>query len=92
VTKVLLIVAALADLALAALLIGVSGFLFGGGAESMHAGALAVGLYAAAVIACVAAPVAGFLINRNGKSGFGLLVAWLPPVGALVATMLPAPY
>jgi hypothetical protein len=87
-----LIVAALADLALAALLIGVSGFLFGGGPESMHAGAFVVAAYVAAVIACVAAPVAGFLIHRNGKSGFGLLVAWLPPAGALLATMMPAPY
>ena len=91
-TKFLLVVAALVDLALAALLIGVSGFLFGGGPESMHAEAFAVAAYAAAVIACVAAPVAGFLINRNGKAGFGLLVAWLPPAGAVVATMLPAPY
>ncbi|HVZ50851.1 MAG TPA: hypothetical protein VG986_02720 [Pseudolabrys sp.] len=88
----LLIVAALADLALAALLIGVSGFLFGGGPESMHAGGLAMAAYAAAVIACIAAPVAGFFIKRNGKSGFGVLVAWLPPAGALLATMMPAPY
>ena len=91
-TIVLLIVAALADLALAGLLIGVSGFLFGAGPESMRVGAFAMAAYAAAVIACVAAPVAGFIINRNGKSGFGLLLAWLPPAGALLAMMLPAPY
>ena len=91
-TKVLLVVAAVVDLALAALLIGVSGFLFGGGPESMHAGTLAVAAYVAAVLACVAAPVAGFIMNRNGRSGFGLLVAWLPPAGALGASMMPAPY
>jgi len=92
VTKVLLSVAALADLALAALLIGVSGFLFGSGPESLQAGAWTLAAYAGAVAACVAAPIAGFIINRNGKAGFALLVAWTPPAGALLAAMMPAPY
>jgi hypothetical protein len=92
VTKALLIVAAVADFALAALLIGVSGFLFGSGPESMHAGGLLMAAYVAAVIACVAAPIIGSLINRRGQSGFGLLVAWLPPAGALLALLVPAPY
>ena len=39
--KFLLVVATVVDGALAALLVGVSGFWFGGGPESMHAGALA---------------------------------------------------
>jgi len=92
VTLILLVVAALADIALAALLIGVSGFLFGGGPQSMHGGALLMAAYTAAIVACIAAPVAGFLFNTRGRSGLALGLAWMPPAGALVALMVPAPY
>jgi hypothetical protein len=88
----LLVVATVADLALAALLVGVSGFLFGGGPESAQAGALAAAGYVVAVIGCLAAPIAGFSFNRRGKTGLGLTMAWLPVAGALVALMIPAPY
>ncbi len=91
-TLVLLIVAALADLALAALLIGVSGFLFGGGPQSMHGGALLMAAYTAAIVACIAAPVAGFVFNTRGRSALALGLAWIPPAGALVALAVPAPY
>ena len=91
-TKALLIVAALIDLALAALLIGVSGFITGGGPESMNAGGVGTAAYWAAVVVCVAAPVAGFVVNAKGKAVAGLIVAFLPPAGALAALMLPAPY
>jgi hypothetical protein len=90
--KALLVIAAIADLAIAVLLVAVSGFLFGGGPESMHAGALALTGYIAAVIACIAAPFIGFFLKRRGKEAFGLVVAWLPPAGALAALMVPAPY
>jgi hypothetical protein len=89
---VLLVIATIADLALAALLIGVSGFMFGSGPESMHAGSIWAVLYTGAVIACIAAPIAGFILNRRGKTGLGLALAWLPPAGALVALAIPAPY
>ena len=88
----MLVIATLADGALAALLVGVSGFLFGGGPESMRAGTLAAVAYFAAVIACLAAPVAGFIFNNRGKAGVGLAVAWLPPAAALLALLIPAPY
>jgi len=92
VVKFLLVVALVVDGALAALLVGVSGFLFGGGPESMHAGVLAGIAFIMAVIACLAAPIVGFILNRRGKSPAGLAVAWLPVAGALVALMIPAPY
>ena len=88
----LLVLATLVDLALAALMIGVSGFLFGSGPESAHGGTLLAAAYTAGVIACVAAPIAGFIFNRRGKTGAGMLVAWLPVLGALVALAIPAPY
>ncbi len=90
--QVLLILAAVVDVALAALLIGVSGFLFGTGPESMHGGAGFLVAYAAAVIACVAAPVFGFILTRRGKPAPAIIVAWVPPAGALAAMMLPPPY
>jgi hypothetical protein len=90
--KALLILAAGIDLGLAALLIGVSGFLFGSGPESMHGGPAIAVAYAGAVIACVLAPVAGFVLNNKNKAAAGLIVGFMPPAGALLALAIPAPY
>jgi hypothetical protein len=92
VAKALLILAAIVDIALAALLIGVSGFLFGTGPESMHGGAALMAGYAAAVVACIVAPIAGFVFNRRGNFTPGIIIAWMPPAGALLALAIPAPY
>ena len=75
--KLFLVLATVANGVLAALLVGVSGFLFGGGPESMHAGALAAAGYVLAVIACLVAPIVGFVLNRRGKTGAGVAAAWL---------------
>ena len=88
----LLIVAALVDLALAALLVAVSGFVTGGGPESSNAHGFAAAAYWAAVVVCVAAAFAGFILNRKGRTAAALVLAWVPPVGALVAALMPAPY
>ena len=90
--KVLLIVAALFDLAIAALLVGVSGFMTGGGPESMNASGFATAAYWAAVFICIAAPVTGFILNKNGRTAAALVAAFVPPAGALAALLLPAPY
>ena len=90
--KFFLVLATIADLALAALLVAVSGFMFGGGPESMHAGALAAASYIGAVIACLVAPVVGFIFNSRGKTGLGVAAAWVPIAGALAALLVPAPY
>jgi hypothetical protein len=92
VTNAFLIIAAIADLALAALMIAVSGFMFGGGPESMNAGSVAAVLYVAAVIACVVLPVAGFILNRHSRARAGLALAWLPPAVGLIALAWPVPY
>ena len=73
--KALLILAAIVDVALAVLLIGLSGFLFGAGPESMHGGTVFLLGYAAAVIACVAAPVIGLMFAQRGKPAPGVIVA-----------------
>ena len=72
---VFLVLATLVDLAIAALLIGVSGFVFGGGPESYHGGTLFAAAYVAAVIACVAAPTTGFILNAAAKPGPAQVVA-----------------
>lgn len=90
--KALLIIAAVADLAIAVLLVAVSGFIFGSGPESMHAGTLMAAAYIAAVIACLAAPVLGFVFKARGKPTFGVVVAFLPSAGALAALAVPVPY
>jgi hypothetical protein len=87
-----LIIAAILDIALVALMVAVSGFLFGSGPESAHGGTLLAVAYAGGVTACLAAPIAGFVFNKRGKTGTGVLVAWLPPAGALLALAIPAPY
>ena len=91
-SKVFLGLATIIDLAIAVLLVAVSGFLFGSGPESQHAGAVVAIVYAAGIIACVAAPIAGFVLNGIGRLLPAQVVAWLPSVGALVAVLLPAPY
>jgi len=92
VATALLVVASIADFALAALLVAVSGFIFGSGPESTHAGSLAAAGYIVAVIGCVAAPIAGFVLHRRGRSAAGMTAAWLPVAGALAAMAIPAPY
>ena len=87
-----LVIAAVVDFGLAALLIGVSGFIFGAGPESAHGGSLLAVAYGAAVVACVVAPIAGFILNTYTKRGPAQLVAWLPAAGALVAMVIPVPY
>ena len=95
-TKALLVVAALIDLALAALLVGVSGFVTGGGPESMNAGRVRDGgllgrrcrLRRRARLSrasCVDAK--GGAAAAPGRRSWHAL-----PAGALVALMVPAPY
>jgi hypothetical protein len=68
----LLIVAAVADLALAGLLIAVSGFIIGAGPESMHSGSAVMAAWIAMVIFCIAAPVGGFMWRTHRRPATGL--------------------
>ncbi|MFI5001194.1 MAG: hypothetical protein ACHQK9_15060 [Reyranellales bacterium] len=87
--KVMLALAVAADLVLAALLIGLSGFILGGGPEGMHgATGVAIG-WALAFVACLAAPVIGFLLVRRARPGLGAFIAWIPPIGTVIFFSLP---
>jgi hypothetical protein len=84
---VLLILASVADGLLAVLLIAVSGFVFGGGPEGGHGDPSEVAIWSAGLILCIAAPIAGFVLRSFGRTGGGLVVAWLPPIGALLISL-----
>jgi|KBSMisStandDraft_5_1062788.scaffolds.fasta_scaffold181188_2 hypothetical protein len=79
---VALIVLTIVDLALAALVIAVSGFLVGSGPESMHGGATIEAALVALVASCVLAPIVGFAMRSFGRPVGGILVTLLPLAGA----------
>ncbi len=72
--KALLIIATVVDLALAALLIAVSGFIFGGGPEGLRGALGPAAGWGPAFVACLAAPPVGFALYRRGEDGWGALV------------------
>jgi hypothetical protein len=84
--KALLVVATIVDLVLAAFLVGISGFIFGGGPEGMRGAFGAALCWWVVFIACLGAPVLGFLLLRRGYRQAGPLAAWAPPV--ILATVL----
>lgn len=86
---VALIVATVVNLALAALLVSVSGFIIGSGPESARGGTLAAATIIAFVAACVVAPIVGFVLRSFNRPVAGILIAWLPPAVALFAMVLP---
>jgi hypothetical protein len=84
-----LVVLTIADLALAAVLFSISGFLFGSGPESGHYGQLWLGLFIAFLVFCVAAPIGGFVLRSRGKGAAGFVVTALPLIIALIASVVP---
>ena len=87
--KVVLILAVVADFTLAALLILISGFIFGDGPEGMKGETGAVLVWVVAFVVTLAAPIAGFVLFRRQHRGLGALVAWVPPVGSAIFASLP---
>jgi hypothetical protein len=87
--RVAIVLVGLLDWALAVLLVAVSGFLFGSGPESGHAGTWALIAWGAMVVACIAAPIAGFVLAGRGRAGVGFLLASAPAIVAIVVTLLP---
>jgi hypothetical protein len=88
----LLIVGAIVDVGLAVLIVSISGFIVGSGPESMRAGPWGGAVLIAIVLACLAAPVVGFAMERARRPAGGILVAWLPPMIGLIALMIPPGY
>ena len=82
--KIFCAIGIVADLALAVLLVGLSGFIFGGGPEGMHGEAGAAIVWWAAFIATLAAPILGILLLRRGQPGIGVLIACAPVIVALL--------
>ena len=86
---VLLILATVADTLLAVLLIAVSGFIFGGGPEGMHGDPSGAAMWSITMLVCIGTPIAGFVLRAKGLAGIGVLLAWLPPIGALLIAFAP---
>jgi hypothetical protein len=87
--KILLAVGALVDLALAALLVAVSGFIFGGGPEGMHGDIWPEIGWWAMFIAALGAPVVGVLLMRHKRPGTGALIGWMPVIVAALVALVP---
>lgn len=77
-----LILTTILDLALAVLLVAVSGFIFGGGPEGMNGEPTAAAMWILGFAGCLAAPVAGFVLRARGQAGWGVLASLVPPVVA----------
>jgi hypothetical protein len=86
---VLLILGMIVDLLLAALLVGVSGFIFGGGPEGGHGEIAGVLMWSFGMLMSLGCPIAGIMLRAGHRSGTGTAVAWLPPLGALLVTFFP---
>jgi hypothetical protein len=65
--KIMYAIAVVADLALAVLLVALSGFIFGGGPEGMHGEAGAATVWWASFIVTLAAPILGILLLRRKR-------------------------
>ena len=89
--NILFFVAAVVDLFLFAFLVSISHYLFGPWSRGLHGGPVLAYVYAVVVLACLAAPVAGLIFHRRGKTTIGLLIAWLPAAGVAVV-LIPATY
>lgn len=91
--KVVLILGTLVDLGLAALLIGISGFIFGSGPEGMNGAIWPALAWSVALLACLGMPIAGMVLIRRGHAGFGAFISWLPAIiGAMLAFAPINPY
>ena len=82
--KIIYVFAVVADLALAALLVALSGVIFGGGPEGMHGETGAVVTWWAGLIATFAGPILGFWLLRRGRPRVGVLIALAPVFVALL--------
>ena len=90
--NIFLFVAAVIDLFLFTFLINISNYLFGPWSRGLHGGPVLAFVYVVVVIACLAAPVAGVVAHRHGKTAAGMLIAWLPLAGVVVLLLMPATY
>lgn len=86
---ILLILGSIVDLLLAALLVGVSGFVFGGGPAGGYGEITGVVMWSFGMLVSLLCPAAGFVLRGKGQPGAGASVAWSPPLAALLVTFVP---
>ncbi|MFS8038618.1 hypothetical protein ACI7BZ_16960 [Xanthobacter sp. AM11] len=76
----------LANAGLAALLIGISGFVFGG-PEGARGEASAVMGWASTLAICLLSPALGLWMWRRNRRDLALAMTWLPPLAFLVGVV-----
>jgi hypothetical protein len=84
-----LVLLAVIDWSIAAVLVGVSGFVFGSGPESVHAGLLFGLVFFGFVLFAAAAPIAAFLM-RARRPGLAIALA-AAPLLVVIAFSLASP-
>ncbi len=82
----LLVIAAIIDVGLAVLFIAVSGFIIGGGPESLN-NLSSTSAWGAALAFCLAAPMLGFILRRRGFPCAGATVALVPAMLGLILAL-----
>jgi hypothetical protein len=82
----LLVIAAIGDLGLAALLLAVSGFIAAGGPQATSNPAATVA-WASALAACLIAPAVGFVLRWRGFASAGATVALVPVMLGLILAL-----
>jgi hypothetical protein len=75
-----LILGSILDLLLAVLLVFVSGFIFGDGPEGSNGEPTAVAVWTFGLAVCIATPVAGFVMRARGRTAWGALIVFVPPL------------
>ncbi|MFG1344582.1 hypothetical protein V5F59_06795 [Xanthobacter autotrophicus DSM 431] len=84
--KLFLTLGLLVNAGLAALLIGISGFVFGG-PEGARGEFYAVLEWSITLGICVVGPVLGLFLWRRGLRGLALAMTWLPPLAFFIGVV-----
>jgi predicted PurR-regulated permease PerM len=80
------VIATVIDAGLAVLLVAVSGFIIGGGPESLN-NLSSTAAWGAALAFCFGAPVVGFILRRRGCPRAGATVALVPAMLGLILAL-----
>lgn len=68
------------------------GFVYGRSPKFYQGSIVFMAVFSGAVIFCVMASVAGFILNAAARHNSAQVVTWLPPFGVLLALIVPPPY
>ncbi|MFG1295947.1 MULTISPECIES: hypothetical protein [Xanthobacter] len=85
--KVAIALGLLADAALVVLLLGISGFVFGGPEGAQGAGAAIAG-WGMTLAVCILSPLLAWPMWRRGRRDLALAMIWLPVIALLLGLII----